>query len=46
MKKPPKINDSIIANLRLLILNTNNLSIINKPKGTILKMRSVSKTIL
>jgi len=37
---------SIIANLILLILSTNNLSIINNPKGTILKMRSVSRTIL
>lgn len=37
---------SIIANLILLILSTNNRSIINKPKGIILKIRSVSRTIL
>jgi hypothetical protein len=36
----------MIVNLRLLIFKTNNLSIINNPKGTMLTMNNISRIIL
>jgi len=42
----PRVTISMTVNLILLILITNNLSIINNPKGAILTMNNISRIIL